>query len=299
MTADKGATFTKTLHRTPYPAISPSRPELSQHGRVVLVTGSSEGIGYAIAKGFAKASAATVIMTGRRESALTEAVNSLKRQFPETDFVGCVTDASDENEVERFWKKLDEDGLLVDVLVLNVSRVQTRTGSLLEFGYKEVWSDFVTNVGSKMQFADYFYHQKRRDEKRKLVMLDVSTMAIHDFDFPPRFPKYATSKNAGTLLIQQISKDVTPDDMQVISFHPGIVFTSAAKTAGITIDDLTFDDEDLSGHFAVWAASEEARFLHGRFVWAAWDVDELSTGEIRERIENETNYLTVGVVGLS
>lgn len=56
--------------------------------------------------------------------------------------------------------------------------------------------------------------------------------------------------------------------------------------------------EDLPGHYAVWAASDEAAFLHGRFIWAGWDVDELRNGEIRRRIDNDANYLKVGVVGL-
>ncbi len=55
---------------------------------------------------------------------------------------------------------------------------------------------------------------------------------------------------------------------------------------------------DLAGHFAVWAASEEAKFLHGRFVWARWDVDELRSGPAREMIDSDPNYLKVGVKGL-
>ncbi len=56
--------------------------------------------------------------------------------------------------------------------------------------------------------------------------------------------------------------------------------------------------ENLPGHYAVWAASDEAKFLHGRFTWAAWDVDEISSGPIRDRITADGNYLKVGVVGV-
>lgn len=54
----------------------------------------------------------------------------------------------------------------------------------------------------------------------------------------------------------------------------------------------------MAGDYAVWAASKEARFLHGRFVWAAWDVEELAKGEVRKRIDNEVDFLTVNVWGL-
>ncbi len=55
---------------------------------------------------------------------------------------------------------------------------------------------------------------------------------------------------------------------------------------------------DLPGQFAVWAASPEATFLHGRFVWTEWDVDEMRNGEFRKRIEEDPHYLKIGVKGL-
>lgn len=56
--------------------------------------------------------------------------------------------------------------------------------------------------------------------------------------------------------------------------------------------------EDLPGQFAVWAASEEAKFLHGRFVWAKWDVTELRKGPLREAIDADPGFLQVGVKGM-
>lgn len=57
-------------------------------------------------------------------------------------------------------------------------------------------------------------------------------------------------------------------------------------------------EENLPGQFAVWAASPAAAFLHGRFVWCEWDVDELASGEIRQKIDEDPWYLKVGVKGL-
>lgn len=54
----------------------------------------------------------------------------------------------------------------------------------------------------------------------------------------------------------------------------------------------------LPSSVAIWAASDEAAFLHGRFIWSAWDVEELQSGPLRERIEQDENYLRIGVHGV-
>jgi hypothetical protein len=51
------------------------------------------------------------------------------------------------------------------------------------------------------------------------------------------------------------------------------------------------------GSFGVWAASEEAEFLHGRFVRSSWDVDELATGNNRKRIDEDHEYSRPSIAG--
>lgn len=48
----------------------------------------------------------------------------------------------------------------------------------------------------------------------------------------------------------------------------------------VSKDLYDWDDEDLPGNFAVWAASEEAAFAHGRMLAAHWDVDELKASTV-------------------
>lgn len=155
-------------HKGSYATISPSRPELSQKGRVVVVTGAAEGIGYAIARSFGKAGAAKVIVTGRRKGALDEAVASLTKSSPQTTFQGRVQDASDVTGIVNFWKQLDDEGVVVDVLVLNVAAVSA-TATILELGYQQVVDDLKTNASGIAASAHFFYHQKKRDAARKLV----------------------------------------------------------------------------------------------------------------------------------
>lgn len=44
----------------------------------------------------------------------------------------------------------------------------------------------------------------------------------------------------------------------------------------------------------MWAATKQAAFLHGRFVWANWDVDELLT---RKGEFEDPGFLKLGLQG--
>lgn len=51
---------------------------------------------------------------------------------------------------------------------------------------------------------------------------------------------------------------------------------------------------ELPGHFLVWLASPEAEFLKGKFLWANWDVDELTA---KKDDIAAGNKLKTGLVG--
>jgi hypothetical protein len=128
------------------------------------------------------------------------------------------------------------------------------------------------------------------------------------------------SKLSGTLFFQLLAQDYTHDKTQIISFHPGLIYNAYWKSVGLGPEnfdsgecplfggliswfvrrkaDIGLQSDELTGSFAVWAASKEAAFLHGRFVWCSWDVEEMATGEIRKRIDEDPYYLKASIVGL-
>lgn len=55
--------------------------------------------------------------------------------------------------------------------------------------------------------------------------------------------------------------------------------------------------EDLPGQFAVWLASKEASYLHGRFLWASWDVEELAKSDVPKRVESDHYFLKTALGG--
>ncbi|CAM5734700.1 Oxidoreductase OS=Streptomyces fumanus OX=67302 GN=GCM10018772_26870 PE=3 SV=1 [Streptomyces fumanus] len=88
---------------------------LDLDGRTALVTGSSQGIGAAIAAGLARAGA-RVGVNGRNAGKLDEAVAGLRNQVPGGQFVPVAADLGTEEGAERAVAELPD----VDILVNNL-----------------------------------------------------------------------------------------------------------------------------------------------------------------------------------
>jgi NAD(P)-dependent dehydrogenase (short-subunit alcohol dehydrogenase family) len=112
-----------TFHKRPYPAISPLRPELSQSGKTVLITGGAEGIGFSIARSFARASVSKIIILDVDEDALIAATFELRDEIEDASGVTIVDprvcNVGDISESDTIWSSLSKEWILVDVLVLN------------------------------------------------------------------------------------------------------------------------------------------------------------------------------------
>jgi NAD(P)-dependent dehydrogenase (short-subunit alcohol dehydrogenase family) len=160
---------TRNVYREPYPAISPTRPELSQAGKTVLITGGGIGVGFGIARAFVRASANTVIILGRRAAVLETARSCLKDEAKSagtgTKIITQACDVVNSAEVNAFWKGLNDQGIVVDVLVANAAKF-TEPKQMLELGTEEVWSQMEMNAKSSLYFAEKFHSQG--SEKRKV-----------------------------------------------------------------------------------------------------------------------------------
>jgi NAD(P)-dependent dehydrogenase (short-subunit alcohol dehydrogenase family) len=162
---------TKTTHQKTYAAISPTRPELSQAGKSILITGGGTGVGFSIAQAFIRASAATIVIIGRRADVLDTARAKLEEEAKSagkaTKVLAFPCDGLKKDDVDNVWKELEAKGVFVDVYVANAAKF-TEVAPMLELGTDEVWNQMETNVKSPLYFAEKFHAQKGAGEKQKV-----------------------------------------------------------------------------------------------------------------------------------
>lgn len=89
--------------------------ELKLNGKRAFVSGSTQGIGYAIARALLSAGA-SVIVNGRSEERVEQAVRELQEQHPGSSVSGIVADFGDDPQTERLIEALED----IDILVNNV-----------------------------------------------------------------------------------------------------------------------------------------------------------------------------------
>ncbi|KAH6615113.1 hypothetical protein C7974DRAFT_59461 [Boeremia exigua] len=303
--------LTKTLHHTVYPAISPSNPLNSAHGKTVVISGGASGIGYGIAQSFAAAGAATVVIIARRQAPLDEASTKLRAEIAaaggKTEVWTYLLDITKEADVNGAFddirKRLNESSTPntqpkdADVLVTSAAHTgQGEATSSLEYSTDAYREAFDTNLYGNLNLTRAFLKPeipaipltsldgivKKTTPSpfphNQKVILDVSTVAAYTVF--PASATYGTSKLAFTRALQYLQSEVDAlpgQPIRIHSFHPGAVFTPAAQKALKTkLEGFEWDDESLPGGLAVWLASPAAAFLKGRFILSNWDVDELT-----------------------
>jgi len=96
--------------------------ELNLKGKTAFISGSTSGIGFATAVTLVQ-EGARVIINGRNQESINNAVENLKSQFPQSNVNGIVADFSNPKEVQFLIEKLPN----IDILINNVGIYKTQS----------------------------------------------------------------------------------------------------------------------------------------------------------------------------
>ncbi|KAK1844127.1 short chain dehydrogenase reductase family protein [Colletotrichum chrysophilum] len=269
--------FTKTYHHKPYDLISPSRPELSAAGKNVVITGGGTGIGKSIALSFAKAGASSICILGRRLDRLEIAVAEIRSTAKLGTQVLCKkADLSIRDEACAAIDEISSAVGNIGILVSNAGFFP-KVGGVVHQGAEDYMEGFKLNVVTTLHALQAFVPHAAQSA----IVLNISTSLAHIKPWAGH-SGYCVTKGANLKLVDFFAAE--NPDIHVVNVQPGVIETelSPQGTTFNTTDDQTYATAALPGHFCVWLASPEARFLKNKFVWANWDVQELMqrAGEI-------------------
>ncbi|KAF3035251.1 hypothetical protein E8E12_007338 [Didymella heteroderae] len=282
--------FTKTWHTAPYPAISPSRPELSATGKVIFITGGGSGIGKATALAFAAAGAKVIAIFGRREGLLEAAASEIELADP-TGNVIVITESVDISQrssldaaFTRAVAKAGDDSK-VNVLVSNAGLLKP-PAPLLTYSESNLRDGIEANLIGSFNVVQAVAPLLAPDAK----IFNISSGVVHIAPWKG-FWAYTALKAAVMKMFEFLA--VENPKLHVVNVQPGVVTTELNSVSGYEGQD----DVALPGQFHVWLASPEAEFLRGKFVWVNWDVDEMKA-LAREITESELLKMDLNGVGM-
>ncbi|KAF3406797.1 Short chain dehydrogenase andI [Talaromyces pinophilus] len=262
----KADQFTRILYNDLYPSITPSSEELSQKGKIVLVTGASSGIGrYGIALSFAKAGASVLILAGRNRQDLQAAATEIQLVAPAILIDIRAVDISSEAEVRDTFNDLKSKYPRIDILVNNAGTGGTSL-PIVEIDAGKWWHNFEVNVKGTFLITQNFLRLNGKDSNVTIINV-TSAAALNSF---PSLSSYSLSKLC-QIRLQDFVRAENPS-VQTFSLHPGIVMTRMTPPFFKRFSRDTFD---LVGGVTVWLASKQAGFMNGRYMSVNWSVDEL------------------------
>jgi 3-oxoacyl-[acyl-carrier protein] reductase len=195
-----------------------SEREFRLDGKVALVTGGGTGIGRAIAETFV-AAGAQVVIAGRRESTLKEAMKSLGGAEHALAAAGDVTDGADRR---RFVQTAVDTFGGLDILVNNAGAVGTGPLGILD---EELWSRLLAvNVTAPLLLTREALPHLR---ERRGVVLNVSTGAA--LQPVAGFGAYGATKAALNHASKVLALEAAPE-VRVNILSPGGVDTDIFET---------------------------------------------------------------------
>ncbi len=199
-------------------------------GRVSLVTGSSRGIGAAIAKEFAK-EGALVAVHGRDRSALREVAAEIEGTGGRVTQV--VAELTAFEGVEAAREQIERELGPVDILVANAGASLTKPGLLEEIDVK-AWRASV-DANLTLTFLTIKSFLPGMKERRSGNIITISSAAARRPH--PRSPiPYAAAKAGIELMTQDVAAQAGPDGVRANCIAPETILTE--ENDRVIPDDL-------------------------------------------------------------
>jgi len=236
------------------------------NGRTALVTGSSRGLGRAMAEGLARAGAA-LVLNGSDPERLAAAATELRAAGHEVHEAGF--DVTDEAAVVAAFERLDAEGIAVDILVNNAG-IQFRR-PMLELDTADWRRLMDTNLTSAFVIGREAARRMIPRGRGKIVNIGSLTSEVARATIAP----YTVTKGGIKMLTRAMTAEWARHGIQANAIGPGYMLTEMNRAL--------LDDEKFSAWVVErtparrWGKPEE---LVGAVIFLASSASDYVNGQV-------------------
>lgn len=237
-------------------------------GNVALITGAYRGLGFAIARGLARAGA-YVVLNGRKRDGLATAAKTLTDAGLRADF--ALFDVTDGAAVRDGVAEIAAKHGAVSILVNNAG-IQRRA-PFVEFSKADWDAVIATNLTAPFLVSQVVLPAMIEQKRGKIIHI-ASLMS--DLARPTVVP-YTAAKGGVRQLTRGMAIELAPHNIQVNAIAPGYFATELNRAL---LDNVEFnqwvckrtpagrwgDPEEIAG-LAVFLASRAADYMTGQLVF--------------------------------
>jgi gluconate 5-dehydrogenase len=245
-------------------------------GRTALITGSSGGIGFALARGLLSAGA-RVILNGRDAAKLSRAAQTLRDEVQAATGDGAQRvlsegfDVTAQAEVDAAIARIESQVGAIDILVNNAG--MTFRSPLDQFPVEQWHNIMRTNLDSAFLVSRAVAQHMIQRQRGKIVNI----CSVQSELGRPGIAPYAASKGAMKMLTKGMAIDWGKHGIQVNGLGPGYFKTELTQSLvadekfsawliGRTPSARWGDVEDLVGA-AVFLSSAASDFVNGHILY--------------------------------
>lgn len=234
--------------------------------KVVLITGSSKGIGKAIALAFAKKNYSVVINCKSSVKELNETLNEIKEITP--DVLAIQTDVSVYENCQDMYNQIIEKFGRLDVLVNNAGI--SYIGLFNEMELKDWKNILQTNFESAINLSHIVVQNMIKEKKGNIINISSiwgNTGASCEVI-------YSASKGGLNSFTKALAKELAPSGIRVNAIACGAIETEMnsflseeeKNTFSEEIPLMRFGDCEEVANMVLFLASEKSSYLTGQIV---------------------------------